>query len=91
MNRIKYILEKIKRAQKSGTLSEKGVRFFRNQTLRYIVIPLKSLFRFNNNLQLNFTNGFIDHRANKNFLKIRTHGLSEDCSFKHFEYLYERI
>jgi hypothetical protein len=70
VNRIKYILEKIKRAQKSGTLSEKGVRFFRNQTLRYVVIPLRSLFKFNNDLQLNFTNGFIDHRGDKNFLKI---------------------
>jgi hypothetical protein len=25
------------------------------------------------------------------YKKIRTHGLPEDGSFKHFEYLYERI
>lgn len=70
MNRFKYILEKIKRARESGVLREKGVRFIRNQTLRYIVIPAKGLFRFDNNLNLNYTDGYKDHRGDKNSSRI---------------------
>ena len=71
MKRIKYLVQKIKNAWSSGTLKEKGILFSENQAKRYVFIPLKSFFRSTKNLQLNLTDGFIDHRSSQGFFEIQ--------------------
>ncbi len=42
-----------------------------NQAKRYVLIPIKSAIRPIKNLQLNLTDGFIDHRSKQGFCEIQ--------------------
>lgn len=71
MNKLEYFKEKITSAWKSKTLKEKSIRFLVNQIKRYFIIPSLSIFLSNKKLNLNFNEGYKDHRLNKDFLKIK--------------------
>ena len=71
MNHLKYLIKKVRNAWISNTLWDKSFRFFGNQVSRYIIIPIKSLFRSTKNLQINLTDGYKDHRGNINFVQIK--------------------
>jgi len=73
MNEKKYLFEKIKNSLKSKTLTEKVIRFLVNQIKCYILIPLISLFQTSEGLQLDFKEGYKDHRSDKDFVEIKPH------------------
>ena len=75
MKRINYFLKKIILAKQKNVLKEKLILFVFNKTQQYFIIPVFYFFKTRsklNNLNVDDTSGFKDHRNKIEFKSMRS-------------------